>query len=218
MFADKTSNRWEWMSGTSQLHFLILLETSRKLLEESCFNLSFHYPNQTAVLGQVLYHRVYNPVVIRIGLIKPVFMHRTACSFISCIWLGPGTTVRHEQMPIYFSLEPESNQEGKQNSIVCHLVAAQILPGIQETENKYNQSNNTLGIPPLQGLGGSWSSRYNCGVGWKNCGCSYLGNDVQQTWVTVPLWKGFWGRFRWGELCKQVAKKRWQKLAIYHSL
>lgn len=59
---------------------------------------------------------------------------------------------------------PQSNEKDRQTPVVYYLIAVQILPGIQEAEDKYNQSNNTLGIPPLQGLGWSWSSRYDSGI------------------------------------------------------
>lgn len=87
-----------------------------------------------------------------------------------------------------------------------HLRAVQILPGIQEAEDKDNQSNHALGIPPLQGLGRGWGSRYHSGIHRNNCGCSYLGNEVQQTRVTASFWKGFQGRLKRDELCQHLAK------------
>lgn len=117
-------------------------------------------------------------------------------------------------MQVHFSLDPDSNKKCRQIPIVSHLIAVQILPGIQEAKDKDNQSNNTLGIPPLKGLGWSWSSRYNSSICWTNCGCSYLGNDVQQTWVTVSFWKGFQGRLKRDEFCQHLAKMT-GKLAIF---
>lgn len=128
-------------------------------------------------------------------------IHRTECSFISCIWFGLETTTGYEQKGGTLTFTGlYSKEKGRQIPIVYYLIAVQILPGIQEAKDKYNQSNNTLGVPPLQGLGRSWSSRYDSGICWSNCRCSYLSNDVQQTWVTVPFWKEFWGRLRLDEL------------------
>lgn len=90
-------------------------------------------------------------------------------------------------MQVHFALDPNSNKRGRQIPILYHWIAAQILPGIQEAKDKDHQSNNTLGIPPLQGLGRSRSGRWDGGIGWNSCGCSYLGDDVQQTWVTVSF-------------------------------
>lgn len=70
------------------------------------------------------------------------------------------------------------------------------LPRVENTQQKQNQSYNSLCIPPLHHLT----------LGWD--GGAVVTNDAQQTWVTAPVYGG--------NSIRHITKQEQNKYSIVH--